>query len=105
MSYEVRTIPGCPNSGPALEFFRQVLHAEGLDPELVTVREISSESEAAEMLFRGSPSFTAGGKDLFPSTADAGLSCRLYPAGTGLSGLPSAESLRAAVRGTAASST
>ncbi|MEO5314355.1 hypothetical protein PV772_09580 [Pseudarthrobacter sp. CC12] len=105
MSYEVRTIPGCPNSGPAVELFKNVLHAEGLDPELLTVREISSESEAAAVLFRGSPSFLAGGKDLFPSTADAGLSCRLYPADTGLSGLPSAESLRAAVRGTAASST
>ncbi|MDP9988754.1 hypothetical protein J2S98_003943 [Arthrobacter oryzae] len=105
MSYEVRTIPGCPNSGPAVELFKNVLHAEGLDPELLTVREISSGSEAAAVLFRGSPSFLAGGKDLFPSTADAGLSCRLYPADTGLSGLPSAESLRAAVRGTAASST
>ncbi len=102
MSYEVRTIPGCPNSGPALELFRKVLRAEGLDAELLTVREISSESEAADVLFHGSPSFTAGGKDLFPSTAGPGLGCRLYPAGRGLSGLPSVESLRAAVRGAAA---
>ncbi|KQQ80912.1 hypothetical protein ASF64_12760 [Arthrobacter sp. Leaf137] len=106
MSYEVHTTPGCPNSGPALELFRHVLHAGGgLDPELVTLREIGSESEAAGMLFRGSPSFMAGGKDPFPSTADAGLSCRLYPSGTGLAGLPSAVSLRAAVRGSTASST
>lgn len=33
MDFELRTIPGCPNSGPALELFREVLAAEGKGTE------------------------------------------------------------------------
>lgn len=98
MSFELRTIPGCPNSGPALELFRAALRAEGLDPGLVTVLELTSEAEAAALQFHGSPSFIAGGRDLFPAAAGTGLSCRVYPAGNGLSGLPAVDSLRTAVR-------
>ncbi|MDR6637613.1 hypothetical protein J2Y68_001251 [Paenarthrobacter nitroguajacolicus] len=39
MNYELRTIQGCPNSGPALDLFLQVLAAEGKDARDVRVRE------------------------------------------------------------------
>ena len=45
----------------------------------------------------------AGGREILEARNEIGQ--MLFAAGTGLSGLPSAESLRAAVRGTAASST
>ncbi|ADX75168.1 hypothetical protein Asphe3_41030 (plasmid) [Pseudarthrobacter phenanthrenivorans Sphe3] len=99
MSFELRTTPGCPNSSPALELFHAALRAEGLDPGLVTVLELTSEAEAAALQFHGSPSFISDGRDLFPSAAGTGLSCRVYPTGSGLSGLPSLESLRTGVRG------
>lgn len=99
MPYEMRTITNCPNSGSALELFRAALTAEGIEPGLVRVREITSETDAAALHFQGSPSFTAAGQDLFPAASAAALSCRVYPADHGgLSGLPSIDSPRAAVR-------
>ena len=99
MDFELRTVPGCPNAVPALELFRAVLAAEGFDAEHVTVRELSSEREAEELQFHGSPSFIAEGSDLFPADSAPALSCRLYRTGNGMTGLPSVESLRTAVRG------
>ena len=98
MDFELRTIPGCPNSGPALKLFREILAAEGRDAESVTVHEVASEREAKELRFRGSPSFIAAGRDLFPAGSAPALSCRLYRTGLSAAGLPSAESLRRALR-------
>ncbi|WP_306908370.1 hypothetical protein [Arthrobacter sp. B3I9] len=63
--------------------------------------EITSEADVAALNFQGSPSFIAAGQDLFPSVAGPGISCRVYQTDQGLSGLPSVESLRAALRGLA----
>ena len=98
MDFELRTIPGCPNSGPALELFRAVLAAGGMDAEHLTLREVTSEDEATELQFHGSPSFIAEGRDLFPAESAPALSCRIYRTGTGIAGIPSAESLLTAVR-------
>lgn len=107
MDFELRTIPGCPNSGPALKLFREVLAAEGRAADSLTVHEVASEREAKELQFRGSPSFIAEGRDLFPAEgrdlfpaeSAPALSCRLYLTGHSAAGLPSAESLRNALRG------
>ncbi|WP_211877821.1 DsbA family protein [Pseudarthrobacter albicanus] len=99
MDFELRTIRDCPNSGPALELFRKALAAEEKETQFLTVRLIASESEAEELQFHGSPSFIADGRDLFPAETAPALSCRLYRSGHGVAGLPSEESLRAAVRG------
>ncbi|MBT2566955.1 hypothetical protein J7I84_10710 [Arthrobacter sp. ISL-85] len=98
MDYELRTIPGCPNSGPALELFRQALAAERRDAGRLTVREVTSEDEAEMLGFHGSPSFIADGQDLFPAGTAPALSCRVYSSEDRMAGLPSAGSLRAAVR-------
>lgn len=95
----MRTIPGCPNAGPALKLFRGVLEAEGKDAGHLRLREVTSENEAETLHFHGSPTFMAGGRDLFPSESAAALSCRVYHFGNRVTGLPSAESLRTAVRG------
>ncbi|HEY8700409.1 MAG TPA: hypothetical protein VIM08_05505 [Arthrobacter sp.] len=99
-NYELRVISDCPNSGPALDLFRRTLAAEGLPVEQLRLREVTSEDEAQELGFNGSPSFIAGGRDLFPSVIAPALSCRVYPSEHGLAGLPSPESLRGALRGT-----
>ncbi|MET3952629.1 hypothetical protein [Arthrobacter sp. UYEF36] len=99
MAYELRIIPGCPHGAPALELFRAALAAEGRDPEHVTVREVLSENEATALHFQGSPSFMSSDRDMFPAKSAPALSCRLYRSEGGVDGLPSAASLRAALRG------
>jgi hypothetical protein len=99
MDFELRTIQGCPNGGPALELFRQALAAEGKDTGRVTVREVTSEDEAVALRFHGSPSFIADGRDLFPAGSAPALSCRVYRLEDRMAGLPSVELLRTAVRG------
>lgn len=98
MNFELLTIPGCPNTGPALEMLRQVLAAEGWDTEQLTAREVTSQNQADELQFHGSPSFTADGHDLFPVDSAPALSCRLYRTGQGVAGIPSGVSLATAVR-------
>ncbi|MBT2586510.1 DsbA family protein [Arthrobacter sp. ISL-95] len=102
MDYELRTIPGCPNSGPALELFRQALAAEGRDAGDLLVREVTSEAEAEALNFHGSPSFIVNGQDLFPALSAPALSCRVYASEDTMARLPSTGLLRAAVRGSAA---
>ncbi len=98
MVYELRLIPGCPHGASALELFRAALAAEGQDSEHVAVREVVSENEARALRFHGSPSFMAAGRDLLPAESAPALSCRLYRSDDGVAGLPSAASLRAALR-------
>lgn len=98
MGYELLTIPDCPNGAAALALFREALPAEGKAGGHVSVREVTSDSEAEELQFHGSPSFLAGGHDLFPSESAPALCCRVYASAHGLAGLPSLEALRNAVR-------
>ncbi len=94
MDYEVRTIPGCPNSGPALELFRQALAAEGEDARKPRVMELTSESEAEAFDFHGPPSFLAHGRDLFTVTDSRAPTSRVYRSSTGLTGHEGLELLR-----------
>jgi hypothetical protein len=97
VTYELKVIPDCPNSTAALELFRRALAAENTAAD-VRVVELSSEEQAHSLNFHGSPSFTAGGRDLFPSTTAPALTCRVYQAEAGLAGLPSQKDLQAALR-------
>ncbi|WP_458779775.1 thioredoxin domain-containing protein [Arthrobacter sp. D3-16] len=97
MHYELRIIPGCPSSARALVLFRTALDAEGADEEIRVV-ELTSEEQAKELDFHGSPSFIAGGRDLFPSTAPPALACRVYPRVVGLALLPTKDEIRSALR-------
>jgi hypothetical protein len=52
----------------------------GLDSEEIQVTEITSESDAEQAGFVGSPTIRVGGEDLFPPGSDepVGLTCRIY---------------------------
>ena len=82
----------------ARELFAHALELEGADPGLLTVREIATDADAAAASFHGSPTFTIDGKDLFPSNTEPALTCRVYPGRHGLSGQPTLEFLREAIR-------
>ena len=94
---ELLTIPDCPHSDVARKLFRTALDLEGV-PGTVTIREISTEDEAAELSFHGSPTFRIEGTDLFPSDAEPAVTCRVYQTSAGVTGLPSLDALRQAIR-------
>lgn len=100
MNFELRVIAGCPHSAPAAELFRRALDDEGLGPGQLQIRELTSEQEARELEFHGSPGFVVSGRDVFVSHAEPALSCRVYPTSAGIAGLPSLVQLRTALRGT-----
>ncbi|MCX2748812.1 hypothetical protein OOZ51_13465 [Arthrobacter sp. MI7-26] len=98
MDFELLTIQDCPHGSAARELFSQALELVGTDPALMAVREIMTDEEATVSGFHGSPTFTLDGVDLFPSTAEPAMTCRVYPRVGGLSGLPSLEALRQAIQ-------
>ncbi|MFJ5957000.1 hypothetical protein ACIQC5_13700 [Paenarthrobacter sp. NPDC092416] len=95
--YELQVIEGCPNTDRAMELFRRILAEEGQNAP-VRLRVLTSDTEASELGFRGSPSFVENGRDLFPSDVQPALSCRVYLSANGMKGLPSPEVLRQALR-------
>lgn len=98
MDFELRTIPGCPHTGSGLELFSEALVLEAIHGKRVAVREIGTDEQAAALDFHGSPTFSVGGTDLFPSSTAPAVTCRVYPTPAGPAGLPTLESLRAAIR-------
>jgi len=94
MRIEVLYTPGCPNYLPAVERIEKVLVSESLRAEIRSVA-VSSDAEAMELMFPGSPTIRVDGEDVEPDqTITPGLKCRLY---ANLSGVPSEEMLRLAV--------
>jgi hypothetical protein len=98
---EILYIDGCPNHEPLIVRVPALLHAAGIDAELVS-RRIGSEQEAQALKFLGSPTVRVGGRDVEPEAAarsDYGLKCRLYRSSEGVSGQPSDQLILAAARG------
>ncbi len=98
MDFELLTIQDCPHGSAARELFSRAVELEGQDPVLVAAREIMTDEEAEASGFHGSPTFLVDGKDLFPSTTEPAMTCRVYRTAGGLLGLPSLESLRQAIQ-------
>ncbi|HJW01137.1 MAG TPA: hypothetical protein VJ617_18775 [Arthrobacter sp.] len=96
MDFELLCIPDCPSTAAAKDAFTKALALEGIT-ETMHLREVTSEAEAEALEFRGSPTFRAGGRDIFPATGPFALACRLYRQGRTLSGVPSLEDVRAAL--------
>jgi hypothetical protein len=71
---------GCPSWPDALEMLREAARAQGLDPEVIEMREVASDAEAKEQRFAGSPTIRVDGEELqAPSPEEPfGLTCRVY---------------------------
>ena len=93
---------GCPSTPAALDLVRDVLAAEGLDPEAVEMREVSTSDDAERESFVGSPTIRVDGADvLSPESEPLGLSCRVYRLRDGrISPVPDPEDIRDAIRRT-----
>jgi hypothetical protein len=70
---------GCPSHPRALADLRAALAAEGLDPDAIAVRKITTEAEAAREGFVGSPTIRIDGVDVQdPGEEPPGLTCRIF---------------------------
>ena len=94
MRIEVLYVPGCQNYQPAFERLQAVLASEAVQDEIHSVP-VSTEAQAKNLLFPGSPTIRVNGKDVDPGkTSVPALACRMY---ANRSGVPSEEVLRSAV--------
>lgn len=97
---ELRVWSGCPSHDHAHELLRATLTALGRPSPCFVTRWVESESEAAEIGFIGSPTFTVDGQDVLPPPYDepTGLNCRVYIKRDGrFSPLPDPDDLRDAL--------
>ncbi|MHB8433092.1 MAG: DF family (seleno)protein [Candidatus Tyrphobacter sp.] len=100
MRVEVLTFEGCPNAEATRDLVRQAMRLEGVDAAVDCV-EVNSPEAARDARFLGSPSVRIEGEDVEPSASERtayGLMCRTYQCATGVSGTPSIETIRAAIR-------
>ena len=99
MKIELFYWDGCPSYPEAHELLRSVLDERGVGDE-IELREVTSNEEAQELGFPGSPTIRIDGRDLVPHGSDepTGLHCRVYRLRDGrFSPTPDPEDLRAAV--------
>ena len=100
MTVEFLWWAGCPSHPDALDRLRQVLEDEGVGAA-VDVVEITSEEQAEQERFTGSPTIRIGGEDVVPPDDEEpfGLTCRVYRLRDGrVSAVPDAQDIREAVR-------
>jgi hypothetical protein len=91
---------GCPSWPEARALLDTVLADRGVHAD-VEVREVTSDAEAEELRFPGSPTIRVDGRDVDPEGAlgRAMLACRIYhdPEGR-VSPIPTRDQLEAALR-------
>jgi peroxiredoxin len=90
---------GCPTHDEAAEKLELILDEIGKGDVHVVRREVRTRAEAAQLGFPGSPTFSVGGRDLFPTEAQPALTCRVYARADGRSSpLPDGDDLAARLR-------
>jgi peroxiredoxin len=89
---------GCPSHGRAADLLRETLAELGREEVHVALREVRTREEAEQLGFPGSPTFAVGRRDLFPTEAPSGLTCRVYERDDRSSPLPSAADLSERLR-------
>lgn len=90
-------LEGCPSRHLAESRLRLAAGRLGL-PVIVRSHLVTSAGEAQDLGFRGSPTLSVNGHDLFPGDPSASwTACRLYPTECGLEGAPSVTALKEAL--------
>lgn len=95
---DVLVVPDCPNAAGALDLATSVVADLGV-AATVDVVVVSTDEQAREHGFIGSPSFHLDGVDVLnQTTVTPAVACRVYPQPAGgLGGLPNRAELTAAV--------
>ena len=100
MKIELLYWTGCPSYPEAQELLASVLRERAVAAD-VELREVTTDQEARELRFPGSPTIRVDGADVDPAGADGrpALTCRIYHLEDGrVSPVPSREQLEAALR-------
>ena len=86
---ELLVVPDCPNESRALLALESAFERVGLREQSVRVTVITSQDEAQERGFIGSPTILIDGVDPFgvPGQSPA-VACRVYATPAGMSGVP-----------------
>jgi hypothetical protein len=90
----------CPSWERALAELRAEMSAAGVPPEALALTEVRGKEDADRLGFPGSPTIRVGGRDVEPSSPDAGfgLTCRVYRRADGrVSPLPDRAAIRRAL--------
>lgn len=99
VNVDVLYVPECPN----VELARQRLTeaAARASVQLVVRERVVADADgAAELGMRGSPTILVEGRDVAGASGlEPSVSCRLYPAASGIEGAPSVDELVAALTG------
>lgn len=99
---ELLVVPDCPNEAAASELITTAVKDTGVSAT-VTRTVISSQVQAEQRGFVGSPTILVDGFDPFTgSDAPAALTCRLYSTSDGVQGAPPLQDLRQALKRAAA---
>jgi hypothetical protein len=101
MRVELLYWEGCPSHAKALEELKEATADIGFDPARIVVREVTTETQAGEERFVGSPTVRIDGIDVQPpGEQPVGLTCRVYRRRDGrFSPTPDPADLRDALRG------
>lgn len=92
------TVPDCPHRVATLDRLREALALTGRSDVVVSQRQVNDLDEALAAGMLGSPTILVEGRDIFDSSAEPSLSCRLYRSDAGLDGAPSVAALVDALR-------
>ena len=89
---------GCPSWQQALTNLRTAITEEKLNASVQLIQ-VTTDQEAVDQRFLGSPSFQVDGVDFWPSHQDHfSMSCRVYATSNGLKGWPTVDMLRQKLR-------
>ncbi|MCU1685733.1 MAG: hypothetical protein JWQ81_6472 [Amycolatopsis sp.] len=99
MEVRLLVVPDCPNETPAANLARHALDELGLTTTPVVTVVVTSQEQAEELGFAGSPTITIDGVDPFAQPGQIpALACRVYRTDTGITGTPDPALLRHALR-------
>lgn len=103
MDVELLVVPDCPNQGPAEVLLRTALDDIGLRGVPFRTTVITTQEDADQRQFIGSPTILIDGHDPFaaPGIRPA-LACRVYRSVDGSGGTPALKDLRRALKRAAA---
>ena len=98
MKIKLLYFDGCPSWRQALTNLRTAITEEKLDASVQFIQ-VTTDQEAVDLQFLGSPSIQVDGVDFWPSRQDRfSMSCRVYATANGLMGWPSIDMLRHKLR-------
>jgi hypothetical protein len=99
MNVTVLDVENCPNLAPLMEKLDDLLAGRG--DVVVETRLVTSDAEAEQLGFHGSPTILIGGHDPFQSPEEfVGPSCRMYDAGGETRGSPTRSQLATILQAT-----